>query len=54
MTFDETDWLAYREANSKFADAVYHVCRSGDIVWVQDYHRRTAATLADVTILRYK
>ena len=39
MLFDETDWLAYNEANGKFAEAVNDVARSGDLVWVQDYHR---------------
>lgn len=39
MHFDELDWIAYREANMKFAEAVYAVCEPNDIVWVQDYHR---------------
>lgn len=38
MLFDETDWMAYREANAKFAEAVMNICKSGDLVWVQDYH----------------
>ncbi|ORY54750.1 trehalose-6-phosphate synthase [Leucosporidium creatinivorum] len=38
MSFDETDWLAYRQANLLFAEAVKDVVNSGDIVWVQDYH----------------
>jgi trehalose 6-phosphate synthase len=39
MLFDETNWMAYREANLAFSYAVAQVCKSGDIVWVQDYHR---------------
>lgn len=35
MSFDETDWLAYRQANLLFAEAVKGVVNSGDIVWVQ-------------------
>lgn len=35
MSFDETDWLAYRQANLLFAEAVKDVVNSGDIVWVQ-------------------
>ncbi|SCV73512.1 BQ2448_7438 [Microbotryum intermedium] len=38
MSFDETDWLAYRQANLLFAEAVQTLVQSGDIVWVQDYH----------------
>ncbi|KAM0747052.1 trehalose-6-phosphate synthase [Meredithblackwellia eburnea MCA 4105] len=38
MSFDETDWLAYRQANLLFAEAVRRETSSGDIVWVQDYH----------------
>ena len=38
MNFDEANWLAYREANLKFAEAVRSVVRQGDMVWVQDYH----------------
>lgn len=35
MSFDETDWLAYRQANLLFAEAVQREVLSGDIVWVQ-------------------
>jgi trehalose 6-phosphate synthase len=35
IAFDETDWLAYRQANLLFAEAVQKECNSGDIVWVQ-------------------
>ncbi|SPO36063.1 probable TPS1 - alpha,alpha-trehalose-phosphate synthase, 56 KD subunit [Pseudozyma flocculosa] len=38
MNFDETNWLAYREANLMFAEKVRSVVRQGDMVWVQDYH----------------
>ncbi|EJD06928.1 TPS1 protein [Fomitiporia mediterranea MF3/22] len=38
MNFDEENWLAYRQANLKFAEAVRSQLRSGDMVWVQDYH----------------
>ncbi|GAA5947209.1 hypothetical protein JCM1841_006309, partial [Sporobolomyces salmonicolor] len=38
INFDETDWLAYRQANLLFAEAVQREVSSGDIVWVQDYH----------------
>ncbi|KAK4692417.1 hypothetical protein P7C70_g9134, partial [Phenoliferia sp. Uapishka_3] len=38
MSFDDTDWLAYRQANLLFAEAVKREVNSGDIVWVQDYH----------------
>jgi trehalose 6-phosphate synthase len=38
MSFDETNWLAYREANLLFAEAVCQQVKAGDLVWVQDYH----------------
>lgn len=38
MNFDEENWLAYRQANMFFAKAVRQQLRSGDMVWVQDYH----------------
>lgn len=38
MLFDESHWLAYRETNLLFAEAVRKEVKSGDIVWVQDYH----------------
>ncbi|BGP42497.1 Trehalose-6-P synthase/phosphatase complex synthase subunit [Rhodotorula kratochvilovae] len=38
IQFDETDWLAYRQANLLFAEAIQKEVKSGDIVWVQDYH----------------
>ncbi|MEP7056825.1 MAG: trehalose-6-phosphate synthase [Caldimonas sp.] len=37
--FRESDWLAYREVNQRFADAVVTEARSDDpIILVQDYH----------------
>ena len=38
MNFDEDHWLAYRQANRRFAETVRQQLRSGDMVWVQDYH----------------
>ncbi|RXK40693.1 alpha,alpha-trehalose-phosphate synthase (UDP-forming) [Tremella mesenterica] len=38
MNFDAANWLAYREANMRFADVVASMASSGDIIWVQDYH----------------
>ncbi|OCF30808.1 alpha,alpha-trehalose-phosphate synthase [UDP-forming] 1 [Kwoniella heveanensis CBS 569] len=38
MNFDAANWLAYREANMRFADVVSGFCQAGDMVWVQDYH----------------
>lgn len=38
MNFDEENWLAYRQANMKFAEAVKQQVRPGSMVWVQDYH----------------
>ena len=38
MNFDAGHWLAYREANMRFADVVAQMASEGDIIWVQDYH----------------
>jgi trehalose 6-phosphate synthase len=38
MNFDADHWLAYREANMRFADVVASFASAGDMVWVQDYH----------------
>ncbi|KAH7915644.1 glycosyltransferase family 20 protein [Hygrophoropsis aurantiaca] len=38
MNFDEENWLAYRQANLKFAEAVRSQITPGAMVWVQDYH----------------
>ncbi|KIJ14250.1 alpha,alpha-trehalose-phosphate synthase [Paxillus involutus ATCC 200175] len=38
MNFDEGNWLAYRQANLKFAEVVRSQITPGAMVWVQDYH----------------
>lgn len=38
IVFDEVNWMAYREANLWFAEAVRKEIQKGDLVWVQDYH----------------
>lgn len=38
MNFDEENWLAYRQANMQFAEAVHQQLTPGAMVWVQDYH----------------
>ncbi|GLB40159.1 putative glycosyltransferase family 20 [Lyophyllum shimeji] len=38
MNFDEGNWLAYRQANMRFAEAVLQQLTPGAMVWVQDYH----------------
>ncbi|KAF8972115.1 alpha,alpha-trehalose-phosphate synthase TPS1 subunit [Flammula alnicola] len=38
MNFDEENWLAYRQANMQFAEAVRQQISPGAMVWVQDYH----------------
>jgi trehalose-6-phosphate synthase len=40
MNFDEDNWLAYREANMRFAEVVNTFVGSGDMVWVQVGKRR--------------
>ncbi|KAK0188269.1 glycosyltransferase family 20 protein [Armillaria mellea] len=38
MNFEEDNWLAYRQANLQFAEAVRMQLTPGSMVWVQDYH----------------
>ncbi|KAF9234117.1 alpha,alpha-trehalose-phosphate synthase TPS1 subunit [Melanogaster broomeanus] len=38
MNFDEENWMAYRQANMKFAEVVRSQVTPGAMVWVQDYH----------------
>jgi trehalose 6-phosphate synthase len=38
MNFDENAWVAYNEANQKFADEILKHVKDGDVVWVHDYH----------------
>ncbi|MCJ1357919.1 MAG: Trehalose-6-P synthase/phosphatase complex synthase subunit [Icmadophila ericetorum] len=38
ITFDESAWNAYREANRLFAKAVAKQVKDGDLIWVHDYH----------------
>ncbi|KAF8837764.1 glycosyltransferase family 20 protein [Paxillus ammoniavirescens] len=38
MNFDEGNWMAYRQANLKFAEVVRSQITPGAMVWVQDYH----------------
>ncbi|KAH7884642.1 glycosyltransferase family 20 protein [Phlebopus sp. FC_14] len=38
MNFDEENWMAYRQANMRFAEAVRSQITPGAMVWVQDYH----------------
>ena len=38
ITFDESAWDAYREANQLFATTVAADINDNDLVWVHDYH----------------
>ncbi|GFF31018.1 alpha,alpha-trehalose-phosphate synthase [UDP-forming] 1 [Aspergillus udagawae] len=38
ITFDESAWEAYKEANRLFAKAVAKEVKDGDLIWVHDYH----------------
>ncbi|KAI5288352.1 Trehalose-6-P synthase/phosphatase complex synthase subunit [Ascosphaera aggregata] len=38
ITFDESAWNAYKEANRLFARAIVKDVKDGDLVWVHDYH----------------
>ncbi|MFY0603482.1 MAG: bifunctional alpha,alpha-trehalose-phosphate synthase (UDP-forming)/trehalose-phosphatase [Flavobacteriaceae bacterium] len=36
-TFDNNQWLSYKEVNEKFAEIVLENCEDGDTIWVHDY-----------------
>ncbi|KAI4148764.1 MAG: hypothetical protein LQ340_004953 [Diploschistes diacapsis] len=38
ITFEESAWNAYTEANRMFAKAVAKDVQDGDLIWVHDYH----------------
>ncbi|KAK3710975.1 Trehalose-6-P synthase/phosphatase complex synthase subunit [Vermiconidia calcicola] len=38
ITFDESAWEGYSEANRLFAKAIVHDLQDNDLVWVHDYH----------------
>ncbi|KAJ5138353.1 uncharacterized protein N7515_003201 [Penicillium bovifimosum] len=38
ITFDESAWEAYKEANRLFARAISKEVQDGDLIWVHDYH----------------
>ncbi len=38
ITFEESAWQAYTEANRLFAKAIAEEVQDGDLVWVHDYH----------------
>lgn len=38
ITFDESAWNAYTEANRLFARTVAEEVQDGDLVWIHDYH----------------
>jgi len=36
--FERNEYEAYRRVNRRFAEVIDRVARSGDVVWLQDYH----------------
>jgi trehalose 6-phosphate synthase/phosphatase len=32
------EWAVYRAINERFADAIVHEYRDGDVIWIHDYH----------------
>lgn len=65
MNFDESHWLAYRQANLTFSEAVMTQVKSDSMIWVQDYHLmllpiflrgmiQGAASLGESTEAEYK
>ncbi|KAF8469134.1 glycosyl transferase [Kalaharituber pfeilii] len=38
ISFDESHWEAYKEANSYFAKTIVKSLKDNDLIWVHDYH----------------
>lgn len=38
IVFDESAWVAYKEANALFANTIADEAQDGDLIWVHDYH----------------
>lgn len=38
MEYDNRNWLAYKLVNEKFYEEAGKIIKSGDIIWVHDYH----------------
>ncbi|KAK2734796.1 Trehalose-6-P synthase/phosphatase complex synthase subunit [Myotisia sp. PD_48] len=38
ITFDESAWEAYQQANRLFAQAIAANVKDGDLIWIHDYH----------------
>ena len=54
ISFDESHWEAYREANSRFAKAIVKTLRDGDYIWVHDYHLMLLPAMLRSEIKRMK
>lgn len=55
MSFDDTDWLAYRQANLLFAEAIQRQVHTGDIVWVQGEFTGTGSeSIPELTHYEYQ
>ncbi|MCK5774127.1 MAG: bifunctional alpha,alpha-trehalose-phosphate synthase (UDP-forming)/trehalose-phosphatase [Thermoplasmata archaeon] len=37
-SMEESDWIAYKKVNEKFASEILKVARKGDTIWIHDYH----------------
>lgn len=54
ISFDESHWEAYREANSYFAKAIVKTLKDGDLIWVHDYHLMLLPAMLRAEIKRMK
>jgi len=54
ISFDESHWEAYREANSYFAKTIVKTVKDGDLIWVHDYHLMLLPAMLRAEIKRMK
>ena len=54
ISFNESHWEAYREANSYFAKAIVKTIKDGDLIWVHDYHLMLLPAMLRAEIKRMK
>lgn len=38
VKFEWKAWEVYRKVNERFAEAIHSIAKSGDLVWIHDYH----------------
>jgi alpha,alpha-trehalose-phosphate synthase [UDP-forming] len=51
--FQRSFWVAYRQANEKFAAQLIDEAHAGDVIWIQDFHLALVPALARGVLARH-